>query len=93
MNVFCCKELDRVAFDGESAITYLPKIREFGVKLLRRKSSVFDRMRYCSFCGKKLPDSLRLKWFEILEKKGLEPDEDLPEELRSDKWWREKMYD
>jgi hypothetical protein len=46
--------------------------------------------RFCPWCGTKLPDSLRDRWFDRLDELGLEPeDEAVPKEMMSDQWWRE----
>nr|WP_172449319.1 hypothetical protein [Bowmanella denitrificans] len=47
-------------------------------------------IKYCPFCATPLPEQLAEQWFEELEKLGLEPGDDLPEALRSDRWWKDK---
>ena len=42
---------------------------------------------YCPWCGEKLPDSKRDKWFGALEARGLDPRSDeIPEDFRSAVW-------
>ena len=88
----CCKELNEALEGPETPLVKSFVFREYGLKILDGGTSYLG-LAYCPFCGNKFQGSLRMKWFEILEKKGFEPDDDLPEELRSDKWWREKIYD
>ena len=45
---------------------------------------------FCPWCGAKLPESKRRRWYETLNKLGYnDPSEqDIPEEFNSDVWWR-----
>jgi len=75
--------------DGEVAITYLDHFREYGVRVL--DGPALQVIRFCPWCGKKLPVNLRDQWFDIVEGLGLEPDDPkLPSELRSGEWWRRR---
>ena len=53
-------------------------------------------MDYCMFCGTKLPESLRVPWFDILEQEyNLESpcEEDkkrVPKEFLTDEWWKNR---
>lgn len=76
----------------DSALTYVPKFREFGLCILERgllkRRNVFEQIFFCPFTGKQLPDSLRDVWFEKLEALGLEPESDnIPEDMRTERWW------
>jgi hypothetical protein len=69
-------------------IIYIRKFREFGLKIIDGGTS-FQKIAYCPWCGRKLPESLRSKWFCRIEEMGLEPDDQtLPESMRSDAWWK-----
>jgi hypothetical protein len=62
--------------------------REYGIKVLDG-GTAFVEIRFCPWCGKKLPGSLRDQWFERLRALKLEPeDSQVPEEMRSDAWWK-----
>lgn len=76
---------------GEDAsLIYVPKFREYGIRVLDGGSS-FIAIRFCPWCGKKLPASLRDEWFSRLENLNLEPDDPkVPEELLDDSWWRKQ---
>lgn len=86
----CCKEMTTHINEKEVAITYIPKFREYGIKILDGGSS-YQIINYCPWCGKKLPESLRDKWFEELEKMNLEPESpEIPKEYLSEDWWLKK---
>ena len=71
-------------------IIYIPKFREYGIKVLDGGSSYIE-IKFCPFTGHKLPKSLRNLWFETIEKLNLEPyDPNIPEKLKTDEWWLEK---
>jgi hypothetical protein len=77
---------DRLA--DETSILYVPKFREYGLPVSDGGSS-FVCIRFCPWCGARLPASLRDQWFDALEKLGLDPyGEDFPEEFISDSWWK-----
>ena len=48
---------------------------------------------HCPWCGKKLPDSKRQRWFEELDALGIEfsllDTEQVPPQYLSDAWWNE----
>jgi hypothetical protein len=84
----CCAEMKRHLQDDEAALVYLDHFREYGVRILDGGSS-FQAIQFCPWCGSKLPESLRDKWFETIWQMGLEPEDDkVPTLFRSDKWWR-----
>ena len=49
-------------------------------------------IEYCPWCGNKLPDSLRSRWFDELESMGIDvvlgDDSNIPSEYLSEKWWK-----
>lgn len=49
------------------------------------------RIRYCPWCGIKLPETKRALWYETLRAMGYaDPgDDDIPEKFNSDAWWRD----
>ena len=77
----CCEEMDQATTRVEFGICYNPKFREYGIPILDGGSSVL-LVKFCPWCGIRLPDSLRAEWFDRLEELGLEPeDEALPADL------------
>jgi hypothetical protein len=42
---------------------------------------------YCPWCGSKLPDSQRDRWFDEVERLGVDPwTEDVPAEFEDGRW-------
>jgi hypothetical protein len=74
--------------DKQCALIYIPEFREYGIRVLDGGTS-FLVVRFCPWCGKSLPKSLRDEWFDKLEKLNLEPNSPkIPKELLSDAWWK-----
>ncbi|WP_445316303.1 DUF6980 family protein [Microcoleus vaginatus] len=83
----CCEEMKRHISEGEVAICYIPRLREYGILILDGGSAK-QSIKYCPWCGKELPNSLSEQWFDELEKIGIEPgDSRIPKEFLSDEWW------
>lgn len=72
----------------EYPLVYVPKFREFGIDVLDGGTS-FLVINYCPWTGKKLPASVRDKWFDILwdELKMDVDDDGIPQEMFSEEWW------
>jgi hypothetical protein len=69
-------------------VLYDPKYREFGVRVLDGGTSVIQLV-HCPWCGRKLPDSLRDRWFDELERRGIDPGAGpVPDEFTDDRWYR-----
>ncbi|QHS52484.1 hypothetical protein [Edaphobacter sp. 12200R-103] len=91
MSDHCCQMMNANLAGGETAIEYIPKFREYGIAVFDGGSS-YIVIAHCPWCGVLLPESLREHWFSLLEDRGLEPDDqDIPEALRSDAWWKEAI--
>jgi hypothetical protein len=90
-NNLCCDEMLRFTSENELGLIYLDKFREFGIEY-RDGGASYQHIRFCPFCGTCLPNSVRDKWFDDIEAKGLDPwSEEIPEEYKSSAWWeREK---
>ena len=86
--IHCCAQMrDRLA-DGETAIRYWSKFREYGIPVLDRGDSAI-LIQFCPWCGVSLPESLRTKWFDRLERLGLDIDDpNVPAAMQSAAWWR-----
>ena len=77
--------------DFDCIIKYNKKFDEYAIAVNDGGTSVI-LIQYCPWCGKKLPTSKREKWFEELEKIGIDnPFEDqIPIEFKSDIWWKKR---
>lgn len=95
----CCKRLaesvseeceqhpDR--FDcADALLAYWPKYDEYGV-IVHDGGSSMVLIAFCPWCGAKLPESKRNRWFDELELRGIDPGADIiPKEYQTDSWWR-----
>jgi hypothetical protein len=98
----CCKLMDLFLKDIRIPIRYSPSYHEYYILMLengeqRGQMLAVQGIDYCPWCAKKLPESLRDKWFETLEKEyGLDdPDSKeqqklIPKEFETDEWWKKR---
>jgi hypothetical protein len=51
-------------------------------------------IRYCPWCGTKLPDSKERLWYQTLVQMGFDDpgNDDIPPEFETDEWWRDSKY-
>ena len=81
--------MERNLSEGETAIHYIAKFREYGIPVLDGGTSMIV-IRFCPWCGADLPESLSDKWFELLASKNLELDDPaIPEDMLTDAWWKQ----
>ena len=91
----CCELMEDFLDDTRIPVQYYSISREYGVSL--KGSSAIQLLSYCPWCGKKLPESLRDEYYDILEKE-YELDsydindhpEKIPQEFKSDEWWKKR---
>jgi len=78
----------RYAIDSDDVpVVYSASLREFGIRVLDGGSSNIELL-YCPWCGQKLPTSLRDRWFEELEKRGIDPvTGDIPLAFADERWY------
>lgn len=85
---FCCSEMQRAAQDSDIPVIYIPKFREFGICILDGGSSYLE-LKYCPWCGQEFPESLRVTWFDRLEKLGIDPlGQEVPAEFSDERWYK-----
>ena len=72
-------------------ISYIPKFDEYGI-IVHDGGSSFVQINYCPWCGKHLPESKRVLWFDTLEGMGyFNPGgEKIPGEFLTDEWYKNK---
>jgi hypothetical protein len=85
-----CPRLEAALADEDTPIEYVDRFREYSISVLDGGSSGL-LLDYCPFCGQRLPGSLRNAWFDRLEEQGLEPEDELPAEMQSGRWWRRSI--
>ncbi len=87
MYTHCCAEMTRHLANQDIPIIYIPKFREYGLKILDG-GTAFQEINYCPWCGCQLPPSLRDAWFDELDQLGIdETTSDVPPKYHSDAWW------
>ena len=91
---FCCDDMESNVWvqnqpnKGGHILCYVPRFNEYGLLCSDYVSIIL--IRFCPWCGKTLPESLRKKWFNELEQLGYETplfDDTIPLEYQSDEWW------
>ncbi|PWF64368.1 hypothetical protein CBX96_04235 [Shewanella sp. BC20] len=100
MNKHCCRDMeDAITLDCDQHIdvlecpdvlvSYIPKFDEYGLIIHDGGSSSLE-IRFCPWCGSKLPESKREAWFDRLEELGVDDpsEQNIPEEFESDAWYR-----
>lgn len=85
-------EIHNDSFDcPDNIVFYSAKYDEYGI-IIHNGTQSYIKIKYCPWCGERLPSSKRYLWFEELENLGIESpfEEDIPEEFETDAWWRAK---
>ncbi|GAB4168953.1 MAG: hypothetical protein Tsb006_7290 [Rickettsiaceae bacterium] len=101
----CCAHMDRytVTTDEDFIIEYMPDIRSYNFLIYKNGKyiGINQRLWYCPWCGKKLPNELSEEMEEILEKEygitakdwdspSWNDDTDLPHEFKTEEWWKKR---
>ena len=85
---WCCSQMQHAIDDPDIPIDFIPKFREIGVSVLDGGDSLVI-LAFCPWCGHKLPVSLRARWFDELEGKGIDPHgTSLPVRYLSEEWYQ-----
>ena len=85
----CDQHADRFACP-DCLISYSLPFREYGLMVHDGTTSSII-IRYCPWCGSRLPDSLRDRWFDELEAQGFDDPwrQNIPSRYHTDAWYRE----
>ncbi len=82
----CSEHADRFTCP-DAMVQYSARFREYGLIVHDGGHSV-RAISFCPWCGAHLPQSLRDRWFEELERLGIDPHGDeIPAEYLSEQWW------
>ncbi len=75
----------------DALIDYIPKFDEYGIIIHDGGTSVRN-ISFCPWCGTKLPESKRDRWFDDLEAMGYTPPDDpkIPSTYLDARWYSEK---
>ncbi|WP_394354718.1 DUF6980 family protein [Aquipseudomonas alcaligenes] len=70
-------------------IKYSDKFNEYGIVIHDGGTSSIT-IKFCPWCGSRLPESKRDQWFDELEKLGYEnpSEQEIPEKYKSGEWYR-----
>jgi hypothetical protein len=93
----CCDAMSRHAnatcdehedpFDcPDAVIRFDPRFQEYGL-IIHDGGSSSSIIAFCPWCGQRLPESQRDRWFDELERRGIDPwEDDVPPEFDDDRW-------
>lgn len=89
--MFCCDMMERNVLgenDRKGLVHYFKRFDEY---TLPDSDTTGILLCFCPWCGKKLPESKRQRWFEELDALGIAfslfETEQVPPEYLSDAWW------
>lgn len=97
----CCKDMLREASRvcdqhpdryecPDCLVHYSPQFREYGL-IIHDGGTAKLRIRFCPWCGARLPESLREEWFAVIEGRGIDPwADEIPAEFQSAVWWQQR---
>lgn len=73
----------------DALVSYSPVFREYGLFIHDGGTSSII-IKFCPWCGARLPESLRERWFDELESLGFDSPfiQDIPEKYKTDEWHR-----
>jgi len=72
----------------DQVICYSAKLREYSISPIGLPAYI---IHFCPSCGKEFPRELRDEWFDELKTLEIDPWDDqelIPEEFKSDAWWK-----
>ncbi|WKU48243.1 hypothetical protein Q3V23_31595 [Streptomyces sp. VNUA116] len=70
----------------DALVTFSAKFREYGL-IIHDGGTARIGIDFCPWCGLRLPESQRDRWFEELEARGIDPWEDeVPAEFEDGSW-------
>lgn len=86
LDFFCAQHADPFEC-ADALVVYNEIFDEYGL-VIHDGGASYLLLSYCPFCGTKLPDSARDRWFDETEALGLEGDDLLPRAFRTGAWRR-----
>jgi hypothetical protein len=82
-----CDRHDDAFSCPDTLISYTARFREYAL-IIHDGGMSGVGIAFCPWCGRRLPDSLRDRWFDELERLGVDPWEDrIPPEFEDDRWF------
>ncbi|MEU1782225.1 hypothetical protein ABZ545_22475 [Streptomyces abikoensis] len=81
-----CHEHDDVYACPDTLIGFSTKFLEYGL-IIHDGGTASVIIEFCPWCGRRLPESQRERWFDELERRGIDPWEDeVPAEFQDARW-------
>lgn len=93
--IHCCKNMNHYVFENRE-IGYNMQYRRYTLRLSESENGTHQLLWYCPWCGSKLPKSLSNEWFVVLKSEyGLsdpifDDADKVPDEFKTDEWWRKR---
>jgi Domain of unknown function (DUF6980) len=74
---------------ADRLVIYNSRFDEYGL-IIHDGGTSYSVIQYCPWCGEKLPDSKRDRWFETLKARGFDnpTKQEIPSEFLTDQWYR-----
>lgn len=96
MSLHCCHHMSVHTHSETNGIVYNDRFREYTIVRSMPDCRVGTAIVFCPWCGSKLPQPLRQKYFERLRALGHDIDimtstDGLPPQYRDGSWWRDLM--
>jgi hypothetical protein len=84
-----CSQHPNLSDCPDAVIAYSPQFDEYGL-MIHDGGTSRVLIAFCPFCGSRLPQSKRERWFAELERRGVHDPwaEPVPAGFESDEWWR-----
>src|SRR5687768_7293439 len=75
----------------DNIIYYSPRFDEYGI-IIHDGGTSYITIKYCCWCGMKLPQSKRDEWFERLCELGFDnpTEQDIPKEFLTSEWYEKE---
>jgi hypothetical protein len=88
---FKCVDHPNTSECPDKLIGYSPIFDEYGI-LIHDGGSSSISIKFCPWCGTKLPESKRDLWFDTLEELGFDDPfiQDIPKEFETDEWFKNR---
>ena len=98
-----CRMMSTMVADPRFAVRYTPRDRSYAIEERGDHAPgdlrVVQRIDFCPWCGERLPTDLSEQWWDAVDRvtggayELGDPLTSLPEQYRTDAWWRGRIDD
>ncbi|MEV0305750.1 hypothetical protein AB0I13_32730 [Streptomyces prasinus] len=82
----CCDQHDNPFACPDALVDFSPRFQEYGL-IIHDGGTSSITIDFCPWCGRRLPESLRDRWFDELERRGIDPwGDEVPAEFQDGRW-------